>query len=332
MINNKIVKTDIEDFSEFLISLSEEYDIFLPDSKGIISEYIRGADLYLEKVPSWYSSKEFLLPPRENGIKKEKRKKIIIGLHQCDLKAFEIIEKVFLNKKDSGTDYAVRSRFDNVVLISVDCSIPAESCFCTALGIKPYGGGCLSDINLTVLDNEIHIEPISKNGKKLLKKLKTYGVNERDNKKRLNLHDTARRCIEKNYEQKIKNLGYSNINQDTASWKKESENCIQCGGCNFCCPTCYCHIYDEMLIRGKSSKVRQWDSCQYPGFTYMADEKTGRKELWQRFAYRYICKFELMYNEFGIFGCTGCGRCIKTCPGEIDIRHVYETVMEKNGI
>ncbi|MGM0568897.1 MAG: 4Fe-4S dicluster domain-containing protein [Elusimicrobiota bacterium] len=51
---------------------------------------------------------------------------------------------------------------------------------------------------------------------------------------------------------------------------------------------------------------------------------TPRPHLWQSFRHRYFCKFTLMQGEFDMPGCTGCGRCIKTCPGKIDMRDTLE--------
>jgi heterodisulfide reductase subunit C len=110
-------------------------------------------------------------------------------------------------------------------------------------------------------------------------------------------------------------------------WKKESEKCVQCGGCNFICPSCYCFLIRE---NSKSSEEqfrdKVWDVCHFTGYARVAGGGNARKYKFQRFRNRYQCKFVYRRENFGIYACTGCGRCIDVCPGKIDIRKVVKNL------
>jgi ferredoxin len=47
-----------------------------------------------------------------------------------------------------------------------------------------------------------------------------------------------------------------------------------------------------------------------------------RKKLLERLRNRFIKKFYFFPTLIGTFGCTGCGRCVEACLGNIDIRKV----------
>jgi len=49
---------------------------------------------------------------------------------------------------------------------------------------------------------------------------------------------------------------------------------------------------------------------------------TPRPSLRNRCANRLLHKYAFSPQQYGMLGCTGCGRCIEACYGEIDIREV----------
>jgi len=65
------------------------------------------------------------------------------------------------------------------------------------------------------------------------------------------------------------------------------------------------------------------------GFARVAGGESPRKELFERFRNRYTCKFHFTPEYYGLLGCTGCGRCIQTCLGKIDMRKVITRLLEK---
>ena len=43
---------------------------------------------------------------------------------------------------------------------------------------------------------------------------------------------------------------------------------------------------------------------------------------------RFYCKFCYYPEDFGPLGCVGCGRCVVSCPVDVDITEVMQGVEE----
>jgi ferredoxin len=108
-------------------------------------------------------------------------------------------------------------------------------------------------------------------------------------------------------------------------WEEISFACINCGTCTFVCPTCWCFdIQDE--AHGKSGqRIRNWDSCMFPIFTIHTTGHNPRGTKLQRVRQRFMHKLKYFVDKYnnGIM-CVGCGRCVRQCPVNIDIRRVCE--------
>ena len=110
-------------------------------------------------------------------------------------------------------------------------------------------------------------------------------------------------------------------------WDDIAFSCINCGTCTYVCPTCWCFdIQDE--TKGKScSRFRNWDTCMDPLFTMHGTGHNPRGEKTQRVRQRFMHKLKYFLDKYekGIM-CVGCGRCVKHCPVNIDIREVCNTM------
>jgi len=76
-----------------------------------------------------------------------------------------------------------------------------------------------------------------------------------------------------------------------------------------------------LLFADRSSgfeKVRQLDSCQFPGFERIAAGEDPLRKKPARFRNRYLCKYVWKHERFNAQACTGCGRCIECCLGNIN--------------
>jgi ferredoxin len=109
-------------------------------------------------------------------------------------------------------------------------------------------------------------------------------------------------------------------------WKKYSETCVSCGACATICPTCTCFL---LLERPGFEKVRHLDACQYPGFEKVAAGEDPLRELYKRFRNRYLCKYVWKPEKFNSLACTGCGRCIEACIGNISKNELFLELANK---
>jgi len=114
-------------------------------------------------------------------------------------------------------------------------------------------------------------------------------------------------------------------------WDMYGEKCLSCGKCNYVCPTCRCFdIYEEPDYSLRSGKrVRVWDSCHFLSFTRVAGGKVFREERRSRIKQRVFHKYFYSIDEIGSISCVGCGRCIEVCPARIDIREIFNKVMNR---
>jgi formate hydrogenlyase subunit 6/NADH:ubiquinone oxidoreductase subunit I len=109
-------------------------------------------------------------------------------------------------------------------------------------------------------------------------------------------------------------------NLEHPHWEVVAKRCISCTNCTQVCPTCFCwDAFDQPSLDGEQSKrVRVWDSCFNPDYSYIAGGNT-RPNTRARYRQWLTHKLASWHHQFGVSGCVGCGRCITWCPAGIDI-------------
>ena len=73
-------------------------------------------------------------------------------------------------------------------------------------------------------------------------------------------------------------------------------------------------------------RVRNWDSCQFAGFTAHASGHNPRADQAARQSQRYLHKFVTYPEKFGDYLCTGCGNCHRNCPVNLGVLRVLQAV------
>jgi ferredoxin len=103
-------------------------------------------------------------------------------------------------------------------------------------------------------------------------------------------------------------------------WEEIAERCLTCGNCTMVCPTCFCvNIEDSTNLTGTEAyRTRRMDSCFSVGFSYIHGGSIRTSEM-SRYRQWMMHKLSYWLEQFGVFGCVGCGRCITWCPVGIDI-------------
>ncbi len=284
------------------------------------------------------SAKDFFFPQTENlmefkvsgkeieviDTRDDKEDFVVFGVRACDVKSFEVLDRVFLTEP---YDSYYANRREHGIIISMACSRPIETCFCQTFDID--AANPLGDITCWKCDDEIYFRANSEKGEKLLDDLGSLTeecddtkVNEQQAKtaeimKKLPLADLKADKF---------GAGMTDKYFDAPEWKELSESCLGCGTCTFVCPTCQCYDIKDFKTGKGVLRFRCWDSCMYSEFTKMAHGNNRISQL-ERFRQRFMHK--LVYypeNNEGLFSCVGCGRCLAKCPISMNIVKVMKTI------
>ena len=111
-----------------------------------------------------------------------------------------------------------------------------------------------------------------------------------------------------------------NLSIDVAKssmWEEYNGRCINCGRCNFVCPTCTCFTMQDLFYteNGRVGERRRvWASCMVDGYTDVAGGGSYRKKNGERMRFKVLHKVLDYKQRNGYHMCVGCGRCDDVCP------------------
>lgn len=322
----KISKQELDKF----FSLAEEkFTIYSPSKKEnnyFMRKQTQPQDYEISEYRTVEPLKSFYLPGKEKLTQKQDKPALLFSLKACDLNSLKVLDYVYLNGEYQDPYYTWRR--ENYFIFSTDCTSFLDTCFCTSLGYTPYPQEGF-DLNLIPLSEEAHcLEIGSEKAEKLLSelniKLEDIGENENQiiQQKREDIYNKVKENADKILPQDIKDNLTSAVRNsyDSEIWIKEAERCVECGACTNICASCHCFF----LITEKEGfdKLRVWDSCLYRTYALVAGGANPRKKLSERLRNRFLKKFDFFPEVINNFGCTGCGRCVSACLGNIDIRKV----------
>jgi len=280
------------------------------------------------------SAKDFFFPQTENLVdfkmngknieiidtRSEAEDFVLFGVRACDARSFSILDKVFLS---DPVDSFYKSRREHGTVITLSCTRPEETCFCTAFGIDPSNPE--GDISSWIEDGDIYFEAITDKGAVLMDSFQSI-LDEADESAVETQKTETRKIMAK--------LPLADFNLDgfgdaallekfnSPKWAELSRTCLGCGTCTFVCPTCQCYDICDFDTGHEVKRFRCWDSCMYSDFTKMAH---GNPRVTQMEKFRQRFMHKLVYfpaNNNGEYGCVGCGRCLAKCPISMNIAKV----------
>ena len=337
-----MLKLNMSKIEELYKALAAHQSLYLPIEKNDKVDYWRwaeGEDVRLTVQNTNKSPKNLFFPQLENMVafnvegksieiieqELSKEKFVLMGVRACDARAFAVLDRVFLAEP---VDSFYAARRENGTIVTLACSAPAKSCFCSVFGIdaaNPADG----DVTTWIVNDEMYWLPRTEKGEKLTESVKELFA-ETD--------DKAVKAEQDRVKKEIEALPFSGLSLEgfdgehmkelfgRPEWESLSEACLGCGTCTFTCPTCQCYDIRDYDTGHGVQRYRCWDSCMYSDFTMMA-AATNRPTQMQRFRQRFMHK--LVYypmNNDGLYSCVGCGRCVQKCPIHMNIVKVMKTL------
>jgi len=316
-----------EKWPELWARLADEGPLYLPVEDGPVILYKpweKGAKVNLEAVNSAVSPKEIFLPREEtylryssSGEKLELAEVESSGpvtafaLHPCDLKAIEMIDRVFLDQETPDELY--KRRREKTTVVALACRRPDPYCFCGVFGIDPTDAPN-ADVMAYLNEKGLLLEERTARGKALLEKAADLLEDGDAEKTGKNDVETA------DFGLQVEGLAEDLKDRfDDPAWDDLFRSCLGCGICTYVCPTCYCFDVEDYGHEEGGERFRCWDSCMFGQFTVMAgghNPRPGRRErVRQRFMHK-LCYYPEVYGEIA---CVGCGRCLRSCPVNLDM-------------
>ena len=246
------------DLNALLAAIAGTKKLYLPVADG--ADEKRGAKYavwtpeaeYCPAVNTVRSAKDFFFPQVENmvnfkvngkkievdDIRTECEDFVIFGVRACDAASFKILDSVYLSEP---VDTYYQNRREHGVVMTMACSKPSETCFCSVFGIdaaEPAG-----DVSCWMTEDSVYLKANTEKGEALLAALPMLEDAADDAADAAK--DATRKVLEK---LPLKNLSTDKFGGDklmelfgSDKWAGLSEACLGCGTCTFVCPTCQCY-------------------------------------------------------------------------------------------
>ena len=334
-------KLSLNKLNDLFAAVAEKQALYLPVDNKVGQAEFRAWEQGVEMskaLNTTRSAKDFFFPQTENMMEfKMEGKKIelvdtrsatedfvVFGVRACDARSFTILDKVFL--ADPVDSYYANRRAHGTI-VTLACTRPTETCFCSAFGIDPANPE--GDVVTWMTETDLYLKALTEKGTALLDSI-TDLLSDGD--------ESAVETQKKVTGEIMAKLPLQNLPLDafkpekmleffnSPKWATLSESCLGCGTCTFVCPTCQCYDIKDFDTGHGVKRFRCWDSCMYSDFTKMAHGNSRLSQV-ERFRQRFMHK--LVYfpaNNNGEFGCVGCGRCLSKCPISMNIVKVMKTL------
>lgn len=277
-----------------------------------------------------YSFKEVLLPLSqtlffftEDQVKEADamNKGAVIFLRSCDLHAVRRLDEIYL--RNGCEDYYYKRLREKVKFVLIGCTSAFDNCFCVDMktnlseeydmSLEPADGGYLVDNRCA------HWEGLLEENCVERRKVAPSQVTE--TRTRVSLPDNLFPGV-----------------AGAKLWEEYDRRCINCGRCNFVCPTCTCFTMQDIFYTDNGrvgERRRVHASCMTDGFTDIAGGGSYRKKNGERMRFKVLHKVYDFKERFGYPMCVGCGRCDDICPEYISFSHcvnrLKDAVEEVNG-
>ena len=330
MQGNRVIRIGREEFIEGIRPLEERFDLRLSST---LTDGTVGPGENIVKAAMFPQPEilfTFRTAPKDDPevfVLKEppepERPLLLVGVRPCDARS------IHLNSMAYEEDSYFTRRMEQSLVFGLLCREMLKTCFCRKVGTGPLD---FRHMDIAMMEDEtgrLLVFPTSKKGEDFFEEvlLAVLGRAEKE--------DVAKTS----FQGEVFNEKYDDtvladlLSRDLMGlygaefWSTIKDACLNCGICTFRCPTCYCFDIQDETQGIKGRRIRYWDSCMFPLFTLHASGHNPRGQKVARVRNRFMHKFKYFPDRFRAISCVGCGRCIRECPVNIDVREVMELMI-----
>ena len=249
-------------------------------------------------------------------------KRVLFGIRPCDARSLVLLDSVF-SAPDVGDPYYVNRR-EATTVVGLGCDLPLSTCFCSAVGGGPFGTDGL-DVLFTDLGDQYLVESVTDRGDEW--------VGESPHFREASASDVAQKAeVVGRAEAMVSGPELTGVKErldvmyDDPFWDELHRKCLGCGVCTYLCPTCHCFDIVDEVMGASGRRVRNWDTCQFSLFTLHTSGHNPRTSGKERMRQRIMHKFRYFVDNYGETACVGCGRCVRECPVNMDVRAVIQAI------
>jgi sulfhydrogenase subunit beta (sulfur reductase) len=266
---------------------------------------------------------------------------VVFGARPCDARAMTWMDGVFGGGGREDPYFVERRK--GAVVIAMACDEPCPTCFCTSVGGSPYGtegadvlaspagdgqaaapprGSTAAASGAGPAASDLLLEPVTEKGAAFLVRHASYL------RPATATEAEAREERARAAEARMKVLDFSGVKEkmdagfESPAWEAITRSCLGCGACTYVCPTCHCFDITDETRGDRGVRIRTWDACQYALFTLHASGHNPRGHKQARMRQRLMHKYSYTPETAGAVYCSGCGRCVRACPVNLDIREM----------
>ncbi len=261
---------------------------------------------------------------------------VVFAARPCDARSLTWLDGIF-GGEAPGPGAAVyrdpyyMERRKNSLIVSLACDEPCGSCFCTSVGGSPYGtdgADVLASMTDKNGDAPLLLEAATAKGRDFLEAhralLSPAGDGDvRAREERARVASAGMAALDLSGVKEKADAAF-----DSPVWEAITRSCLGCGACTYLCPTCHCFDITDETVGTRGARVRSWDSCQFPLFTLHASGHNPRPARAARMRQRVMHKYSYAVETAGATYCSGCGRCVRYCPVNLDIRQMLAALKE----